>query len=238
MITNAVPYGVEFVSGSIEPPALGSISGRVITWQLGDLGPGPVSGTVSYRVQIPTPTPTATATSTSTATATATASATPTPTVTNTPTATATATPTATVTNTPTATVTDTPTATPTPTATVTNTPTMTETPMATPTVTETPTETPTVTLTPTETPTETPTGTGMGGGAVPYMPLVIEAPSAESAAEGALVAGPMAQPSGPLVIVNEGAYVYWTVEGDVLQARSNLLVNGWTLYLPVILRQ
>ena len=48
---------------------------------------------------------------------------------------------------------------------------------------------------------------------------------------------GAMAASSGPLVIVNEGAYVYWTVGANVLQARSNPLVNGWTLYLPVILR-
>ncbi len=168
VITNALPSGTELVSGSAGSASelTRTATDSVLNWPLGNLGPDPVSGTVSYRVRVPRPTPTDTPTSTATATPRNTETVTPSPTATPsampTPTSTVTAslTPTGTATPTATPTRTSTPTASPTRTATPTATPTRTATPTASPTRTATPTTTPTRTATPTASPTRTATPT------------------------------------------------------------------------------
>jgi uncharacterized repeat protein (TIGR01451 family) len=55
VITNAIPLGTELVPNSIEPSAIGSMTDGVVQWNLGDLGPAPVSGTVSYKVWVELP---------------------------------------------------------------------------------------------------------------------------------------------------------------------------------------
>ena len=168
VITNALPSGTELVSGSAGSASelTRTATDSVLSWPLGNLGPDPVSGTVSYRVRVPRPTPTDTPTSTATATPknteTVTPSPTATPSATPTPTSTVTAslTPTGTATPTATPTRTSTPTASPTRTATPTATPTRTSTPTASPTRTATPTATRTRTSTPTASPTRTATPT------------------------------------------------------------------------------
>jgi uncharacterized repeat protein (TIGR01451 family) len=52
VITNEIPVGTDLVPNSIQPPGIGSVSGRVVRWNLGNLGPDPVGGTVSYKVWV------------------------------------------------------------------------------------------------------------------------------------------------------------------------------------------
>ena len=143
VITNAIPSGVVLIPGSIAPAGKGSVSANIVVWDIGILGVGARSGTVSYRVRVPlptpTPTPTVTATPTRTPTFTATPTASATPSRTATATRTATPTPIGAPTDTPTLSPTVTHTPSVTPTATTTGTPTQTPTVTATPTITTTP---------------------------------------------------------------------------------------------------
>ncbi len=52
VITNAIPSGVTLVPGSIQPANIGSVSGNIVTWDIGTLGAND-RGTVSYKVQVP-----------------------------------------------------------------------------------------------------------------------------------------------------------------------------------------
>ncbi len=235
LITNPLPEGTKLLS--VEPDGIGSHIGNTVVWNLGDLGPEQIDGVVAFTVKVlpvgetaavhplsaahvslgslsRSDEPSETETPTPTATPTATETATPTVTPTGSPTATPTATETATSTVTPTASPTATPTATETATPTVT--------PTASPTATPTATETATPTVTPTTSPTATPTATE----------------TATEIATSTRTPTPTATPlPSPRVIINEGARVTWTLGGQEGVSRSNSVINGPQLYLPLILR-
>jgi hypothetical protein len=121
-------------------------------------------------------------------------------------------------------------TATPTVTITVTSTSTPTPTPTATPTNTPLPTATRTPTVTPTETPTATATTSGSGPSSLP-LPNA-PAPNDRKASR---------QPTTitPVVVINEGAYVYWTCKGQPGgPARSGQVINGPHIFMPLLLKQ
>jgi hypothetical protein len=196
--------------------------------------PGDNSVTITAHLSAWTPTPTNTPTNTPTATNTPTPTSTPTatdtptatPTPTHTPTSTSTATATPTPTYTPTSTRTPTATATPTPTHTPTSTSTATRTPTSTATGTATATQTSTATPTRTATPTPTKTPGGLLNGSTVV--------TSEALPQGAL--SPIA--GTPIVVINKGAYVYWTANGRSGSARTGQVINGPHLFLPLILRQ
>lgn len=150
VITNAIPLNTELVAGSIQPAAVGSFDGRIVTWRLGDLGPDMAAGSVSYQVRVPTATPTDV----------------PTPTPTNTPT------------------------------------------PTAEPTATDTP----------------TPGLRAAGAPASRVAPMGWQ-PALRTA-------------SGSILVINRGAFVYWTFDGRVYHRRTGSVVNGQLFYLPLIVER
>lgn len=71
VVSNSVPANTEMIAGSIQPPdPIGSLVGRAVIWNLGDVAPTEGTGTLSYAVRVVTPIPTSTPTATLTLTAT------------------------------------------------------------------------------------------------------------------------------------------------------------------------
>ena len=202
------------------------------------------------QTSTPTDTPTITPTATSAPTVTPTPTSTPTQTLTptNAPTETPTlpSTPTDTPTGTPEAsnTPTDTPTRTLTPSETPTQTPTPTNRPTLPPTLTDTPTSTATHVPTPTPTPANTPASTDTPA-STPTPTLTRTStptftPASTPTSPATTTPLPTSPPPGKTTIVNWGAYIYWTypgLTGALGSTNTSPLINGPTLYLPVVLR-